>query len=197
MEKTTLTIAKSSKTFGRNRMNVTTRRVSRQPWRIWLPLLAYLAVSLPVFGAEVNLPVAKNLSLHGVTQAELNGLDAVMLQAVQQEQIAGGSFLVAHKGEIVFRKAFGYADLESKRLFTTNELCPVASTSKPFLATVLMALVEQGKVKLEDPVEKYLPEFQGIRVEGSQSPARPMTVRQVAVHFPDGPKNRLHLRSVL
>ncbi|MEO2016613.1 MAG: hypothetical protein ABGZ53_19840 [Fuerstiella sp.] len=36
-------------------------------------LLAYLAVSLPVFGAVVNLPVAKNLSSHGVTQAELDG----------------------------------------------------------------------------------------------------------------------------
>ena len=44
-----------------NQMNVTTRLVSRQAWRIGLGLLAYLAVSLPVFGAEVNLPVAKNL----------------------------------------------------------------------------------------------------------------------------------------
>ena len=45
-----------------------------------------------------------------------------------------------------------------------------------------MALVEQGKLKLEDPVEKYLPEFKGIRVEGSQSPARPMTVRHLLSH---------------
>ncbi|MHC4557525.1 MAG: serine hydrolase domain-containing protein, partial [Planctomycetota bacterium] len=71
---------------------------------------------------------------------------------------------------------------ESKRLFTTDELCMIASVSKPFLATVLMVLVEQGKVKLEDPVEKYLPEFQGIRVEGSKSPARPMTVRHLLSH---------------
>ena len=80
-----------------NQMNVTTRLVSRQAWRIGLGLLAYLAVSLPVFGAEVNLPVAKNLSSHGVTQAELNGLDAVMLQAIQQGKIRGCSYLVAHK----------------------------------------------------------------------------------------------------
>ena len=53
---------------------------------------------------------------------------------------------------------------------------------KPFLATALMVLVEQGKLKLDDPVEKYLPEFQGIRVEGSQSPARPMTVRHLLSH---------------
>ena len=138
-------------------------------------LLAYLAVSLPVFGAEVNLPVAKNLSSHGVTQAELNGLDAVMLQAIQQGKIRGCSYLVAHKGEIVYRKAHG--------AFTTGEQVFLASVSKPFAASVLMVLVEQGKVKLKDPVEKYLPEFKGIRVKGSQSPARSMTIRHVLSHM--------------
>ncbi len=103
-------------------MNVTTRRVSRRRWRIWIPLLAYLAVSLPVFGQEVKMPVATDLHSHGVTQDQIESLAETLRQAVQQEQIAGGSFLVAHKGEIVFRKAFGYADLESKRLFTTDEL---------------------------------------------------------------------------
>ena len=157
-----------------NQMNVTTRLVSRQAWRIGLGLLAYLAVSLPVFGAEVNLPVAKNLSSHGVTQAQLNGLDTVMLQAIQQGTIKGCSFLVAHKGEIVYKKAHG--------AFTTDEQVPLASVSKPFAASALMALVDQGRVKLEDPVEKYLPEFKGIKVEGSKSPARPMTIRHVLSH---------------
>jgi CubicO group peptidase (beta-lactamase class C family)/type 1 glutamine amidotransferase len=130
----------------------------------------------------VNLPVAKNLYSHGVTQDQIESLAETLRQAVQQELIAGCSFLVAHKGETVFRKAFGYADIESKRLFTTEELLPIASVSKPFMASVLMVLVEQGKVKLEDPVEKYLPEFKGVRVEGSQSPARPMTVRHLLSH---------------
>ena len=164
----------SSKRFGGNQMNVTTRRVSRRRCYTWIPLIAYLAVSLPVFGAVVNLPVAKNLSSHGVTQAELNGLDTVMLQAIQQGKIKGCSFLVAHKGEIVYRRAHGE--------FTTDERVPLASVSKPFAASVIMALAEQGKLDLEDPVEKYLPEFKGIRVEGSQSPARPMTIRHVLSH---------------
>ena len=137
-------------------------------------LLAYLAVSLPVFGKEVNLPVAKNLSSHGVTQAELNGLDAVMLQAIQQGKIRGCSYLVAHKGEIVYRKAHG--------AFKTGEQVLLASVSKPFAASVLMVLVDRGRVKLEDPVEKYLPEFKGIKVEGSKLPARPMTIRHLLSH---------------
>jgi CubicO group peptidase (beta-lactamase class C family) len=81
---------------------------------------------------------------------------------------------VAHKGKIVYKKAHG--------AFTTEEQVPLASVSKPFAASVLMVLVEQGKLKLDDPVEKYLPEFKGIRVEGSQSPARPMTIRHLLSH---------------
>ena len=163
-------------------MNVTTRRISRRRWCSWIPLLVCLAVSLPVFGQEVKMPVATDLQSHGVTQDQIDSLSDIMRQAVEQGRVAGCSFLVAHKGEIVYREAFGYADLESKRPFTTNELCMIASVSKPFLASVFMVLVEQGKLKLDDPVEKYLPEFKGKRVEGSQSPARPMTIRQLLSH---------------
>jgi CubicO group peptidase (beta-lactamase class C family) len=142
---------------------------------MWIPLLACLVVSLPAFGAETPLPVAKDLSSHGVTQAELDGLDAIMLQAIQEGRIKGCSYLVAHKGEVVYRKAHGE--------FTTDERVPLASVSKPFAASVIMALAEQGKLDLEDPVEKYLPEFKGIRVKGSETPARPMTIRHVLSHM--------------
>ena len=138
--------------------------------------------SLMAVACGFSMPVAANPQAHGVTQAQLDSLAEIMKQAVEQEQIAGGSFLVAHKGEVVFREAFGYADIEAKRPFTTEELLPVASISKPFLASVMMALVDQGKLKLDDPVEKYLPEFNGKKVKGSQSPARPMTVRPLLSH---------------
>lgn len=118
------------------------------------------------------MPVAKDLQSHGVTQDQADSLDDIMRQSVEQGRVAGGSFLVAHKGEIVFREAFGYADIESKRPFTTDELLPIASVSKPFMASVVMVLVEQGKVNLDDPVEKYLPEFKGVKVEGSHQRGR-------------------------
>ena len=97
-----------------------------------------------------------------------------MLKAIEQGKIKGCSYLVAHKGEIVYKKSHG--------AFTTDERVFLASVSKPFAASVIMALAEQGKLNLEDPVEKYLPEFKGIRVEGSQSPARPMTIRHLLSH---------------
>ena len=138
--------------------------------------------SLIAIACGFSMPAATDLQSHGVTQNQIDSLAEIMRQAAQQEQIAGCSFLVAHKGEIVFREAFGYADIESKRPFTTDELIPIASVSKPLMASVLMVLVEQGKVNLDDPVAKYLPEFKGVRVEGSQSPARPMTIRHLLSH---------------
>ena len=131
---------------------------------------------------ETKMPAATDLHAHGVTQDQIESLAETLRQAVEQEQIAGGSFLVARKGEIIFREAFGYADIESKRPFTTEELLPIASVSKPLMASVIMVLVEQGKLKLDDPVAKYLPEFKGKRVEGSQSPARQMTIRHLLSH---------------
>ena len=127
-----------------------------RPKRMSLKLLSIFAVagaivlSLPVFGQPAKLPAATNLKSHGVTQKQLDSLSEIMRQAVEQEQIAGCSFLVVHKGEVVFRNAIGYADIASKRLFATGELLPIASVSKPFLASVLMVLVEQGKLKLDD-----------------------------------------------
>jgi CubicO group peptidase (beta-lactamase class C family) len=105
-----------------------------------------------------------------------------MNQAVTDKQVAGASFIVMHQGEVVFREGFGYADIESMRPFTADELLPIASVSKPFMASVVMALVDQGKLNLDDPVEKYLPAFKGKRVQGSESPAKPMTIRQLISH---------------
>ena len=125
---------------------------------------------------------AKALQSHGITEEQLDSLADIMSQAVKDNLVAGASFIVVHKGEVVFREGVGYADIESRRPFTTDELLPIASVSKPFMASVVMALVDQGELKLEDPVEKYLPEFRGKRVKGHKQPAKPMTIRQLISH---------------
>ena len=131
---------------------------------------------------SAGLPVATDVRSHGVSQNQIDSLATLMRQAVAQKQVAGCSFLVAHQGQVVFRQAVGLADIEAKRPFTTEELLPIASVSKPVLASVLMALVDQGKLKLDDPVAKYLPEFRDVKVEGSAAAAGPMTIRQLLSH---------------
>ena len=133
-------------------------------------------------GQEDALPVTTDLHAHGLNEQQLDSLAEIMQQAVDQQAIAGCSFLIVHQGEIVFREAFGFADMESERAFTTNELVPVASVSKPFLASVVMALVDQGKLTLDDPVEKYLPEFKDMKVKGGKHLARQMTIRHLLSH---------------
>lgn len=133
-------------------------------------------------GQEGALPVTTDLHAHGLNQQQLDSLADIMQQAVDQQAIAGCSFLIAHQGEVVFREAFGFADIESERAFTTNELVPIASVSKPVLASVVMALVDQGKLTLDDPVEKYLPEFKDMKVKGGKPLTRRMTIRHVLSH---------------
>ena len=133
-------------------------------------------------GQEGALPVTTDLHAHGLNQQQLDSLADIMQHAVDQKAIAGCSFLIVHQGEIVFREAFGFADIESKRAFTTNELVPVASVSKPFFASVVMALVDQGKLTLDDPVEKHLPEFRDMKVKGGKHLARRMTIRHLLSH---------------
>ena len=133
-------------------------------------------------GQEGALPVTTDLHAHGLNQQQLDSLADIMQHAVDQKAIAGCSFLIVHQGEIVFREAFGFADIESERAFTTNELVPIASVSKPVLASVVMALVDQGKLTLDDPVEKYLPEFKDMKVKGGKPLTRRMTIRHLLSH---------------
>ena len=133
-------------------------------------------------GQEGALPVTKDLHAHGLNEQQLDLLADIMQQAVDQQAIAGCSFLIAHQGEVVFREVFGFADIGSERAFTTNELVPIASVSKPVLASVVMALVDQGKLALDDPVEKYLPEFKDMKVKGGEPLTRRMTIRHLLSH---------------
>ena len=133
-------------------------------------------------GQEGALPVTTDLHAHGLNEQQLDSLADIMQQAVDQQAIAGCSFLIVHRGEVVFREAFGFADVELERAFTTNELVPIASVSKPVLASVVMALVDQGKLTLDDPVEKYLPEFKDMKVKGGEPLTRRMTIRHLLSH---------------
>ena len=73
--------------------------------------------------------------------------------------LAGAVTLVADRDKVLSLEAVGYADIAAKTPMKTDDLFWIASMSKPITATGLMMLVDEGKVKLDDPVEKYLPEF--------------------------------------
>jgi CubicO group peptidase (beta-lactamase class C family) len=70
-----------------------------------------------------------------------------------------GSVIVSKNGEVIYQKAFGYADKESKTPLTDTTMFQLASVSKVITATSVLMLVEKGLVKLEDPFANYFPEF--------------------------------------
>ncbi len=111
-------------------------------------------------------------------------------QFVDDGAIAGAVTLVARRDKIVRLEAVGYADLEKRVPMRTDNLFWIASMTKPITATAVMMLQDEGKLSIEEPVEKYLPEFKGqwmIAEKGKDTltlkhPARPITLRDLLTH---------------
>jgi uncharacterized protein YbbC (DUF1343 family)/CubicO group peptidase (beta-lactamase class C family) len=104
-------------------------------------------------------------------------LDRITEEAIREGYIPGAVLLVGHQGKIVFRKAYGFRALvPEKEPATIDTIYDVASLTKVIATTpAIMQLVEQGRLRLGDPVTAYLPEFQG----GSSD----ITVRDLLTHY--------------
>jgi uncharacterized protein YbbC (DUF1343 family)/CubicO group peptidase (beta-lactamase class C family) len=104
-------------------------------------------------------------------------LDAAVEGAIRDDQIPGAVLLVGHRGEIVHRKAYGWRALvPAKEPMTLDTIFDVASLTKVVAtAPAILHLFEHGKLRLNDAVTKYLPDFQGGRSE--------ITIRNLLTHF--------------
>ena len=119
--------------------------------------------------------------------AEPSGELAKILQPyVDNHTIAGSVVAVASRDRLLDLEAVGYADLATKRPMTPDTLFGIASMGKSMAAAAVMMLVDEGKVKVDDPVEKYLPEFKGQSVIQPQGPPRApqhlATIRHLLTH---------------
>jgi CubicO group peptidase (beta-lactamase class C family) len=108
---------------------------------------------------------------------------------VDNHTLAGAVMLVADKDQVLAVETVGYADIEAKQPMTPETTFWIASMSKPITGAALMILVDEGKVSLDDPVEKFLPEFKTMWLPVEQDKDRlvlarqkPITVRQIMSH---------------
>jgi len=92
-------------------------------------------------------------------QDSLDSSFRLVRAAVEKNEVPGAVALVARGGTILRHESYGLRDLEHKLPFTTNTLCWIASITKPVTVAAAMTLVDANKLALDDPVEKYLPEF--------------------------------------
>ncbi|MGP0019328.1 MAG: serine hydrolase [Candidatus Sulfotelmatobacter sp.] len=108
----------------------------------------------------------------------LGGVDAVIEKAIADGNIPGAVLVVGHDGAVIYRKAYGSRALEPRREpMTLDTVFDLASLTKVIATTTsVMQLVEQGKVRMNDPVAKYLPEF-------AQNGKEDITVRQLLTHY--------------
>jgi CubicO group peptidase (beta-lactamase class C family) len=119
-------------------------------------------------------------------------LDASLRGAVERKNVPGVVALITNRERVLYQGAFGVADVATKRPLTADALFRIASMTKAVTSVALMQLVEQGRLTLDDPGEKYLPELAGPKVVESFDAAtgayrvRPAskapTVRQFLTH---------------
>jgi uncharacterized protein YbbC (DUF1343 family)/CubicO group peptidase (beta-lactamase class C family) len=113
-----------------------------------------------------------------VAQNDFTAIDQIVNHAVDDHQLPGAVVVVGHDGHVVFRRAYGMRSLEpTHEPMTPDTIFDMASLTKPLATTVaVMQLYEQGKIGLNDPVAKYLPEF---GANGKQD----ITIRHLLTHY--------------
>ena len=100
----------------------------------------------------------------GIDSQRLNRITERMQEFVDAGQLAGVVTMAARHSKIVHSSAVGYRDLEAGDPMSEDDIFRIYSMTKPITGVAMMILYEEGKFRLSDPVEKYIPEFTGLQV---------------------------------
>jgi len=100
----------------------------------------------------------------GMSSERLARIDDLVKEYVDKKWIAGATVLVARNGKIVYYKGLGYDDVDKKTPMRKDAICRIASQTKAITSVGVMMLYEQGKILLNDPISKYIPEFKNPKV---------------------------------
>lgn len=158
-------------------------------------LITFTAVLFVLFascatGIEAPAIVEKH-SQRVITKEKNAQITETLRGFVQEGKVVGISALIYQRNKEVYFGAFGYADREAKRAMNRNTLVKIYSMTKPITGVALMTLYERGLFDLDDPVEKYAPEFANMQVlvgideHGTgilEDCKRPMTIRDLTRH---------------
>jgi CubicO group peptidase (beta-lactamase class C family) len=138
--------------------------------------------------AEREMAFLAKLAEQRADRAE--NINKALQPFLDRHELAGAVALVADKNQVLSHTAVGFANIDEQQPMRPDSLFWIASQSKPITATALMMLVDEGKVNVNDPVEKYLPEFRGqmVTVEKDddhvllRKPPHPITVKNILSH---------------
>jgi CubicO group peptidase (beta-lactamase class C family) len=100
----------------------------------------------------------------GLSSERLARINQMIERRIAAGDLAGAVTIVARKGKVVHHSALGVMDLESKKPMASSSMFRIASMTKPVIGTAVMMLVEEGKLHLNDPVSRYIPQFKDMKV---------------------------------
>jgi CubicO group peptidase (beta-lactamase class C family) len=156
-----------------------------------LLLLAFVAAG-PGW-AEPILPAAATPEEVGLSSAQLARIETVTQRHIETGLVPGAVMLVARRGKVAWTKTLGFRDRAAKDPMQPDSIFRIYSMTKPIVSVAAMMLVEEGRLQINDPVAKYLPEIGQMKVGveptddgmtslGLTGPARAMTVQDLLRH---------------
>ncbi|MBN8986664.1 MAG: serine hydrolase [Rhizobiales bacterium] len=176
----------------------------------------FRSVSLGAVAAD-DLSSPANPEDLGLSTARLARITSWYETRVDAGDLSGAVVTIARSGKLAYQRAIGFQDHARSTAMRPDSIFWIASMTKPVTSVAAMILVEEGKVDLDAPVAKYLPELTHMQVGVERSdpatgkieialdlPARPMTVRDLLRHtsglvyppqYVDQPINRLYRRA--
>lgn len=144
------------------------------------PILYFICTVLLAFTMMWNTACksAQRTSSPISHQILLDSLDRDLKQLSSTSLMPGFSVAIATNGQVLFEKGYGYADLANKIPFTPQTINCVASISKTFVALAIMQLVDEGKLRLDEPINSILP----YNITNPHHPEKEITVRHLVTH---------------
>ena len=144
---------------------------------------------LPLVLVGHPLPTAAPQEV-GLSGKKLSDTVSAMQKLVDEQRIAGGVVVVARRGKVAQFEPCGMMDIKDQKPMTQDTIFRIYSMSKPITSVAAMILYEEGKIRLDDPVHEYIPQFKGLKVvadpdaeEVTTVPGeRGMTVRDLMRH---------------
>ena len=127
-------------------------------------LLAALALSV----VTASSPTVKPEDV-GLSAERLQRISQMIGRRISARDLAGAVTIVARKGKVAHFSAQGVMDLESKQPMAAGTIFRIASMTKPIVGVAIMMMIEEGRLHLNDPVSRYIPEFRGMKVGVAQA----------------------------
>jgi len=124
-------------------------------------ILLTLALSFAAHAKKIPITSPEDV---GMSTEKLAKIKSAVQAFIDDEKITGASVIVARKGKIALFETFGMMDMEAKKPMKQDTIFRFYSMTKPVTSVAAMMLYEEGKLKLDDPVSKYIPEFKGLKV---------------------------------